>query len=292
MVELVFLGSGGGRFQMVNQYFKTGGFRVHAGANVHVDPGPGALLLTHQYGLNPSDLDGIIVTHCHPDHYTDAEVLVEAMTQQMAVEAIGQPMRKKRGVFIGSKSVIEGIGSHGPAISKYHQSKPEKLVILEPGQKFQLDGMEVESVPTKHSDPTAIGIIFRTEKGAIGYTSDTQYFEDIGKYFSGVRVLIANVTRPLSMRIPWHLCSEDLIQILKVVKPELCVMIHMGMLFLKHAPTKEASRITSETGVETIPGHAGLVVNIDEKIKIMRHPNQPALEEFAKVKTEKFSGAQ
>lgn len=292
MVELVFLGSGGGRFQTVNQYFKTGGFRIHAGVNLHVDPGPGALLLTHQYGLNPSDLDGVIVTHCHPDHYTDAEVLVEAMDQHRVVEDIGQPMRKKRGTFIGSKSVIEGIENYGPAISRYHQRKPEKLIILAPGEKFQLESMGIESVPTKHSDLTTIGIIFRTEKGAIGYTSDTQYFEDIGKYYSGVRILIANVTRPLSMRIPWHLCSDDLIQILKVVKPELCVMMHMGMLFLKHSPTKEASRISSETGVETIPGAAGLRVSIEEEIKITSPPKQPTLEEFVQLKNEKFIGAQ
>ncbi|MFH1821434.1 MAG: MBL fold metallo-hydrolase [Methanobacteriota archaeon] len=292
MVELVFLGSGGGRFQTINQYFKTGGFRIHAGVNVHVDPGPGALLLTHKYGLDPSDLDGIVVTHCHPDHYTDAEVLIEAIAQHMAAEDIGRSFGKKRGTFIGSKSVIEGVGNYGPAVSRYHQTKLEKLAVLEPGEKFQLGNIEIESMPTKHSDPTSIGIIFRTEKGEIGYTSDTQYFEDIEKYFRGVRVLIANVTRPLSMRIPWHLCSDDFIKILNKVKPELAVMIHMGMLFLKHSPSKEASRIKSETGVETIPGQAGLRINLDGEIKIVRPPNQPTLEEFAKLKTEKFSNAQ
>lgn len=268
---------------MVSQYFKTGGFRIHAGGNVHVDPGPGALLLTHQYGLNPLDLDGIIVTHCHPDHYTDTEVLVEAMTRHLP---------KKRGALICSRSVIEGVRNFGPAVSKYHQRKPEKLVVLEPGDKFQLKNMEIVSVPTKHSDPTSFGIIFHTENGAIGYTGDTQYFEDIEKYYNGVRVLIANVTRPLSMRIPWHLCSDDLIKILGKVKPELVVMIHMGMLFLKHAPSQEASRIKTETGVEVIPGHAGLRVNIDKEIKITRPAKQPTLEEFAQIKYDKFVGVQ
>lgn len=282
MAELVFLGSGGGRFQTVEQHFKTGGFRVHAGVKVHVDPGPGALLLTHQYGLNPLDLDGVIVTHCHPDHYTDAEVLVEAMTQHLT---------KRRGSLICSKSVIEGFGGHGPAISKYHQKKSERLAILEPDQKFRLGDLEIEAVPSKHSDPTSIGLIFRTTEGTIGYTGDTQYFDDIAKYFNGVRVLIANITRPLSMRIPWHLCSDDLIQILKEVKPELAVMIHMGMLFLKHAPLDEAVRITSETGVETVPGYAGLRLDIGQKIKITRPGTQPKLEDL-EIKEGKFVGAQ
>jgi len=279
----VFLGSGGGRFQTVEQYFKTGGFRIHAGAKVHVDPGPGALLLTHQHGLNPLDLDGVVVTHCHPDHYTDAEVLVEAMAQHLM---------KRRGSLVCSKSVIEGFGGHGPAISKYHQKKPEKLAVLEPGQKFHVEDLEIEAVPSKHSDPTSIGLILRTPEGTIGYTGDTQYFYDIVKYFSGVRVLIANVTRPLSMRIPWHLCSDDLIQILKEIKPELAVMIHMGMLFLKHSPSTEAQRIKSETGVETIPGHVGLRVDIGKEIKVTQPTTQPKLEYFGEIKEGKFTGTQ
>lgn len=283
MVELVLLGSGGGRFQMVGQYFKTGGFRIHAGVKVHVDPGPGALLLTHQYGLNPLDLGGIIVTHCHPDHYTDTEVLIEAMTKHST---------KKRGVLICSRSVIEGVGDYGPAVSRYHQRKPEKVIIMEPGDKFQLEDLEIESVVAKHSDPTTFGIIFHTDSGTIGYTSDTQYFEEMTKYYEGMRILIANVTRPLSMRIPWHLCSEDLIKILAAAKPELAVMIHMGMLFLEHEPAREATRIKTATGVETIPGQAGLRINMGEEIKITRPPKQPTLEEYIRPRVENFFGAE
>ncbi|MEM3420997.1 MAG: MBL fold metallo-hydrolase [Candidatus Hadarchaeum sp.] len=283
MVTVVFLGSGGGRFQMVGQYFKTGGFRIHTGVKVHVDPGPGALLLTHQYGLSPLDLDGIVVTHCHPDHYTDTEVLIEAMTKHST---------KKRGSLICSRSVIDGVGDYGPAVSRYHQRKPEKLLIPNNGEKIQLNDLELEAVPAKHSDPTTFGIIFHTDDGAIGYTSDTQYFEEIARYYDGIRILIANVTRPLSMRIPWHLCSEDLIKILTEVKPELAVMIHMGMMFLKHEPQSEAERIKSETGVETIPGQVGLRVDMNDKIKITRPKKQPTLDEFARPKLENFVGAE
>ncbi len=273
MAELIFLGAGGGRYQTVDQHFKTGGFRIHAGSKVHVDPGPGALLLTHQYGLSPLDLDCVAVTHCHTDHYTDTEVLVEAMSQHLT---------KKRGTLICSRSVVKGSGKFGPAVSRYHQSKPGNLVVLNPGESYQLDNMKIETVRAKHSDPTSFGILFHTESGLIGYTGDTQYFDGIAEQFSGSRILIANTTRPLSMRIPWHLCSDDLIYILKEVKPELAVMIHMGMLFLKHPPNKEASRIKSETGVETIPGFSGLRVKIDGGLKVTRPLKQPILEEFSK----------
>jgi phosphoribosyl 1,2-cyclic phosphodiesterase len=267
----------------VDQIFNTGGFRVHSQEKIHVDPGPGALLLTHQHGLKPTDLDCVIVTHCHPDHYCDAEVLIEAMTKHMT---------KKRGVFAGSESVLREIGKFGPAISSYHKEKPAQIVHMKPGTRYKLDEIELEATPSQHSDPTAIGLKIHTKDGIIGYTGDTQYFDELAKNFKGSMVLIANVTRPLAMRIKWHLCSDDLISLLKEVKPELAVMMHMGMLFLRHRPEKEAARIEKETGVQTVPGYAGLRVNIDEEIKVKRSAKQPSLEAFARPKPKRLAGAE
>lgn len=283
MVELVFLGAGGGRYQTIDQHFKTGGFRLHAGAKLHVDPGPGALLLSHQHELDPLDIDCVVVTHCHPDHYCDAEVLIEAMTQHMT---------KKRGVLIGSESALKRAGRYGPAVSRYHQSKPAEVKCSKPGESYELDDVKLEATPTRHGDQTTFGIKFLTKDGAIGYTSDTQYFDELAKHFEGSRVLIANVTRPLAMRIPWHLCSDDLISLLNQVKPELAVMVHMGMLFLKHSPEKEAARIKAATGVETVPGYAGLRVNLEKEVKFKRPPKQPSLEAFARLSPERFAGAE
>ena len=282
MVELIFLGCGGGRYQTIDQHFKTGGFRLHGQAKIHVDPGPGALLLTHQYGLDPLDLDCVVATHCHPDHYTDAEVLIEAMTQHMT---------KKQGVLIGSSSVLQGKARFGLAISKYHQSKVAEIVTFQPGSTYELSDLKLEATSTQHSEPTTFGLKFHSQAGIIGYTNDTQYFDGLAKNFRGAQVLIANVTRPLGMRIRWHLCSDDLISLLKQVKPELAVMVHMGMLFLKHSPEKEAARIKAETGVQTLPGYAGLRIDIDKEIKIKRPVKQPSLEAFAKPPPERFVGA-
>lgn len=269
MVELIFLGAGGGRFMTIDQHFKTGGFRIHGQAKIHVDPGPGALLLSHHLGLDPLDLDCVISTHSHPDHYTDAEVLIEGMTQHM---------RERRGVLIGSESVLKGKGKFGPCVSKYHQAMVARIISLAPGDSCELGDLKLEATPTMHGDPTTFGLKFHSQAGVIGYTNDTEYFEDLPSYFRGARVLIANVTRPLDMRIKWHLCSDDVIKLLKRVKPELAVMIHLGMLFQKHSPEREAARIKAETGVKVIPGYVGLRVKVDKEIK--RPIRQPTLEMF------------
>jgi phosphoribosyl 1,2-cyclic phosphodiesterase len=197
-------------------------------------------------------------------------------------------MTKRRGVLIGSSAVVRGGTKFGPAISKYHQDKVPEIVTLKPGEKYELGDLRLEATRTHHSEPTAFGLKIHSQAGTIGFTSDTQYFEGLAKQFEGCRVLIASVTRPLGMRISWHLCSDDFISILKDVKPELAVMVHMGMLFLRHRPDNEAARIKAETGVDTVPGYAGTRIEIDKDIKVKRPARQPSLDAFAESPGEKL----
>ena len=54
-MKITFLGTGGGRFSAISQRRMTGGFRIDNlnGKNYHVDPGPGALVRTYQFGFDP-----------------------------------------------------------------------------------------------------------------------------------------------------------------------------------------------------------------------------------------------
>ncbi|MBS3815640.1 MAG: MBL fold metallo-hydrolase [Hadesarchaea archaeon] len=271
MTKLIFLGCGGGRHQTIDQKFGTGGFRIHENQKLHVDPGPGSILLSRQLDLDPRNLDSVIVTHAHPDHYADAEILVEAMNQSK---------KSNSKALIGSETVFQEKEDLGPAISKYHQRKSGLTVPMKQNDTFDLNGMKINSTPTKHTDPTGIGLTIQTESGVIGYSGDTEYFDELLDGFEDARVLILNVTRPGKKRIPGHLCSEDAIKILEEVEPELCVMLHMGMLFLRESPKEQSNWIESESGVNTIPGYIGTEVNMNEKIEVKRPSKQFKVDRF------------
>ena len=53
------------------------------GTNLCIDPGPGSLIrcLRSKPKLDPSSLDGILLTHRHLDHAGDVNVMIEAMTE-------------------------------------------------------------------------------------------------------------------------------------------------------------------------------------------------------------------
>ena len=166
-VELVFVGTGGGRFATITQKRRTGGIRfLSKSLNMHLDPGPGALIYSLRMGLNPQKIMTMLVSHSHPDHYTNAEILIEAMTRGML---------KKRGIVAAPHSVLFGNEESGPAISRYHQQMLEKVIEVKPGVVFHINDTRIVSTEARHSDPDTVGFRFETpEVGDIAYTSDTE----------------------------------------------------------------------------------------------------------------------
>ncbi len=247
-MEIVFLGTGGGRWMTITQRLHTGGFRIHDTEKIHVDPGTGAVARASAKRINPLSTDAVLVSHCHPDHYTDAEVFIEAMTKGMT---------KRAGVVGASRSVLLGNHELGPAISKYHKSKLKSEYVLTPGDKFKIGDIGVEALPTRHSDPDCIGFKFFTDKGIISYTSDTEYFEGMTDFYRDSSLMIINVIRSKNERLKWHLCSDEVIKILNEVRPQTAIITHFGMKMIPVAG-KEAERIERETGVSVIAARDGM----------------------------------
>jgi phosphoribosyl 1,2-cyclic phosphodiesterase len=260
-VEIILLGTGGGRFATITQKRRTAGIRIISeGLNIHLDPGPGALVHSVDEGLDPQKLNAIFVSHCHLDHYTDAEVLIEAMTRGMT---------KKRGVLAAAKSVLSGSDLCEPSISKYHQQMPQLKVEALPNVKFQVGGINVSVTEARHTDPDAVGFRFETRDfGDFAYTSDTEYFEGIGKYYEDMRLLILCIMRPTGK--PWkgHMTTNDAIKIIEETRPEYAVLTHFGMQMIFKGPASEAKLIKEKTGVPTIAAVDGMRINFGETISV------------------------
>lgn len=234
----------------------TGGFRIDDinGRNLHVDPGPGALIRSYQFGLNPIKLDTILISHSHTDHYSDGEVLIEAFTRGMT---------RNRGMVLGSSSVIKGYKRWGPCISNYHQSR-SKIMILKPDQKIKLDDFLLKGTKTVHGDPTTVGFQIEHPEITISYTSDTEYFDKLGDYHQGADILIASVIRPHSDRIPGHMCGNDFAELVSEISPKMAIMTHLGMKMIQNDPEKEARRIQKKTGVRVLAARDGMHLNLEE----------------------------
>jgi phosphoribosyl 1,2-cyclic phosphodiesterase len=272
-VELVFLGTGGGRFVTITQKRRTAGIRlISDNLNLHVDPGPGALIYSLEAGLNPQKLKTLLVSHRHPDHCANAEVLVEAMTRGML---------KKRGTIGAPSNILEGKCDVGPTISTYHQSMIKNVVTLKHGVEFKVEKTKIASTKARHTDSETVGFRFKIpECGDIGYTADTEYFEGIEKQYRGVRVLIISVMRPLGS--PWigHMTPKEAAKIVEGVKPELVIATHFGMKMIFSGPAYEVKLIEETTGVPTVAAFDGMKLKIAERITINNKRNHQKLKEY------------
>jgi phosphoribosyl 1,2-cyclic phosphodiesterase len=260
-LDIHILGTGGGRFSMITQKRRTAGIRlVHGETHLHIDPGPGALVYSNWARLNPQKLSGIIVTHCHPDHYTDAEVLIEAMSRGT---------RTKRGVLAAPVSVLKGNAECDRSVSSYHSNLPANVETMYPGHSFRIEDIDLEAVEARHSEKDGVGLrISFPEIGGVGYTSDTGYFEGLGNLYSGLRVLIACAMWPRNEHLRYHLNTDEVLKIVEEVKPEAVVLTHFGMKMVNAGPEDEAAYIEETTGVPTVAARDGMRVIVGERIEV------------------------
>jgi ribonuclease BN (tRNA processing enzyme) len=259
---VIFIGTGGGRVNLIKQIRGTGGFRINGSANVYVDPGPGALIHSKRFKQDPMNVDVIIVTHAHIDHCHDAPLIIEAMS--------GYAL-KKRGILIGSRNVLVGSKGFDKGISSYHQKKAKKRYVVTPGSTIEFEAkdtpIKLETTKVKHDEPSAFGFKLGMDGKTIGYTSDSEYFKGFGRFFKSCDLLIANNLKPMHDGIPDHLCTDGTIKLLREAKPKRAVIQHLGMRFLRVNPNEEAEKITKESGVPTIAAWDGAVIELDEEKK-------------------------
>lgn len=259
-MEIVFLGTGGGRWNLISQARRTGGLRINGPINIHVDPGPGALIACHDFRQDPTKVQLLVVTHNHIDHVNDAGVIAEAMSCYAL---------RKKGWLIGSKSVILGDEKGDKGISNYHMNALARVLVAVPGKKIcvNIGGKKALLTPTrvKHDDKTGFGFTLEMGGKKIGYTSDTEYFEGIAAQYSGCDILIANSLKSKDDGVPGHLFTWGTIKLFKQAQPKLGIIAHMGMRLIKSGPEKEAQKIQKESGVRTIAAKDGMRIDVSAR---------------------------
>ncbi|MEA1924934.1 MAG: MBL fold metallo-hydrolase [Candidatus Altiarchaeota archaeon] len=245
MASITFLGTGGGRFVVLSQRRYSGGIWLDLESRILLDPGPGALIRALEFNMKPEKLDAIFVSHRHLDHYSDAEVMVEAMTHGT---------KKRRGSLVIEKNTL-------PYISEYHQ-KAVDVSSPKPGDEFWIKELGVQAIPTAgHVD--SLGFRFHSKHGTVTYSSDTDLDESLIRYYKNTRVLILNCIFPSGKEIRTHLNVDKAIEIALKAKPELLVLTHFGMQMLNSDPGREAKRVEKETGVKTVAARDGMNLDLD-----------------------------
>ncbi len=246
--RIIFLGSGGGRKVTASQARATGGFVIQAcEEQIHVDPGPGAVVRAAQFGIDIKNTTIIPVSHFHVDHSNDVNALIDAIT-------FGG--KEKQGVLVTSDCCDDD------NITEFYKSSVEKYVKIKPGGRTSVGDVAIEATKTFGHGSGNVGYKVITPEFVLGYTSDTSFFPELIDEFKGCNVLVVNTLKPKGTAIFSHMNSDDVVELLKGVKPRLAILQHFGRSMLEAGPASEAFEVQSKSGVKTIAAQDGLVVDI------------------------------
>lgn len=248
MDEVLFLGTGGGRYTALFQERSTGGIVLKIDKHqIHLDPGPGALLRCKDCGVFPFSTDCLMASHHHLDHVNDLAMMIEGMTRAT---------KKKRGMLITTKSVIDH------TLNNYHKELVEKIVTLTPEQNTALDGIRIKAIKCVHSAEDSIGFKFYTNNYCLYYTGDTYIYPGFENNLKDVDYLIANNLFPENNSMNYHMCTNDLISALKnsTNKIKLIILTHFDISMLRASPENEAKIVTAKTGINCVAAKDSMVV--------------------------------
>jgi len=222
-MKLKFLGTGGGRYVTGLQSRDTGGIIVQTEeTQVHIDPGPGALVHTHRELEEPLSTEAVIVSHAHPDHVTDAEPLIGMMTQAS----------DKPGALFAPESVLHGYGEVEKAISDYHKDLCMKVEQLEEDSEHEFKDLKIESQEMFHGDPKTQGFTLETDEKKIGFWTDTEYSDELTELYKDCDTLVIYCSRPKNAGIRGHTSLDEVPKIVDQTDVESIIITHFGQKFL------------------------------------------------------------
>jgi phosphoribosyl 1,2-cyclic phosphodiesterase len=243
-----FLGTAGARIVVAKQLRASGGMWLSLDAtNILIDPGPGCLVrcVSSRPRLDPTRLDGIVLSHKHLDHSADINVMMEAMT-------VGG--RKKRGIVLVPRDALFG---EDRVVFKYVRPYVSRIGILKEKSKYRIGNVRIQA-PVRHVHGVeTYGLIFRGKKHTISYIADTRFFPGLLKKYED-DILIINVLRPEPSNLD-HLCIDDAKKIIKAIKPRTTILTHFGMWMLRAKPWEIADQLGKELKSEVIAARDGML---------------------------------
>ena len=262
---ITFLGTGGARFMMINQFLASGGLWLNLnGTEILVDPGPGCIVQATKRKLKAENLSAIIVSHRHLDHSADVNIMVEAMTQGGF---------KRHGWLFAPADALED----EPIIFSYLKNRLTGVEILEAGKSYSVGNISF-TTPVRHIHLVeTYGMVFRTPEHTFSYIADTRYFDDLPEHYGG-ELLIINVvfleprptidSRATSINfksMPFdHLSVPDAEHIINELKPKVAILTHFGMSMWRAKPWEIAQQLSEKTGVKVLAGRDGMKFDLSQ----------------------------
>jgi ribonuclease BN (tRNA processing enzyme) len=210
------LGSGG----RINTCFHVSGESV----NFLIDCGATSLPALKRYGISRDDLDLILITHFHGDHFGGLPYLLldAQFTKRKRPLVIAGPP----GIDIRLPRVMEAMFEHSSA------TKPTfdlKVVALEPAAAQTFGAVTVTPFPVVHGDSGGPFYAYRIEAEGrtLAYSGDTQWTDTLVHAAHDADLFVCEAYT-YDRTVKNHLSVKTLETHLPEINPKRVILTHMG----------------------------------------------------------------
>ncbi len=199
--------------------------------NILIDCGPTTLYRILQQGLNPDDLDAVVFTHFHGDHFIGVVFLDLAFVLEY---------KRERPMFYCGPRGLEQQFSRAYAAC-YSEFYPEYQLLREfheylPQQQYLLPGnIEIATLPMLHRKES-LGYRLRLHDKVIAVTGDTGWTPEVAMLAKNADLLVIEcVYYRKSSASKVHLAYEILQEHRNELQAKRVVLTHYGAELMAHA---------------------------------------------------------
>ena len=242
--QIIFLGTGSQSYVVGKQLRSSGGIIIKTDdTQLHIDPGPSALLMAKNCSINLRENTALLVSHNHLGHANDANAVISAMTYNGL---------DRKGILVSNLTAMNGTETIKPLISPFYRNLVEKAIVLAKEQKLGINDIEIIASNANHADPETIGFKIITDDFTLSYSSGSSYSAGLAEQYKGSDILILNVVSPSNKKIEDNLNSDDAVNIIQRAKPRLAIITHFGEKMLEENPLAQARDIQLRTKTQTL----------------------------------------
>lgn len=227
-VKLRFLGCGdafgtGGRHQ-------TCFLVTHDSGRFLIDCGASALIAMRQQGVAPSEIDLVLLSHLHGDHFGGLPFLLldaqyaSRRTRRLAVA--GPPGTEER--------LAQLMEASFPGSWQTRWSFDLELLELEVEERLEVQEVGVTGFEVRHpSGAPTLALRVEIDGRVVAYSGDTEWVPALTQLSRDADLLIAECYR-FEPGVPYHLNHADLIEHVEELKTKRIVLTHLGQNALAH----------------------------------------------------------
>jgi ribonuclease BN (tRNA processing enzyme) len=225
-LDLTFLGTGDafashGRFQS--------GYIIEApGYSVLMDPGPTALCALKRNGFRPADVDVILVSHLHGDHFGGLpffllEYLYETPRERDLMIAGPRRLEERtwrlfKTMFPGDNADLERLASQ------------LRFVPLDPGCDLKVGEIRVAAMRTPHMKPpeTSLALRIGMNNRTVAFSGDSGWTDEILRFAAGADLFLCECTYFDSTELEFHMNYPKLSANRERFKVGRMLLTHIG----------------------------------------------------------------